>query len=103
MTPTLFLAWLSHPEDGGYFDPEARAASNFRFWRKHGPLHLSLHTRRDRAEAALIAAARAEWERAELSNAYGPWQEITSVLPLEFMVRHIGYDAHVTEQPVDLP
>jgi hypothetical protein len=101
MNPTLYLAWLSHPEDGGYFDPEAREAANPRFWRKHGPLHLSLHTRRDRAEAALLDAVRAEWERSNLAYAHGPWSEHTS--PLEYMARHAGYDLHVTEQPVDLP
>jgi hypothetical protein len=104
MTPTLYLAWLSHPEDGGYFDPEARDAANPRFWRKHGPLHLSLHTRRDRAEEALKRAAEEEWKRADLSYAHGPFADHADrALALEYMVRHIGYDAHVTEQPVDLP
>lgn len=104
MNPTLYLAWLSHPEDGGYFDPEAREADNPRYWRKHGPLHLSLHTRQDRAERALREAAKAEWERANLAYAHGPFEDqVDAALALEFMVRHIGYDAHVTLQPVDLP
>jgi hypothetical protein len=101
MTPTLFLAWLSHPEDGGWLDPAQRMTGDHRGWSKYGPLHLSLHTRRDRAEAALIDAARAEWERAELSYAHGPWPEVAD--PLDYMRRHAGYDASVTEQPVDLP
>jgi hypothetical protein len=104
MIPTLYLAWLSHHSDGGYFDPEARTAGSPRFWRKHGPLHLSLHTRRDRAELALVAAAREEWTRSNLSYAHGPWDDFDSTRSaLEYMGRHAGYDLHVTEQPVDLP
>lgn len=101
MTPTLYLAWLSHPEDGGWLDPKLRADEDHRGWSKYGPLHLSLHTRRDRAEAALLEAVRIEWDRAELSYAHGPWSEHRD--PVEFARRHIGYDASVTEQPVDLP
>jgi hypothetical protein len=102
MTPTLYLAWLSHPEDGGWFDPEARDAGNHRLWRKHGPLHLSLHTRRDRAEAAVRAAAEEEWKRHRLSNAYGDPMP-TGAGELLIAMSGLGYDLHVTEQPVDLP
>lgn len=96
--PTVFLAWLSHPEDGGHFD-QTRLDDPLD-WRKHGPLHLSLHTTRRAAEAALVAACRAEWDRSELAYAHGPWDDVRT--PLDYMRRHIGYDLHVTEQPVHL-
>jgi hypothetical protein len=101
MTPTLYLAWLSHPEDGGWFDPKQRADQDHNGWSKYGPLHMSLHTRRDRAEAALAAAVAAEWDRASLAYAHGPITEHRD--PVESARRFIGYEAHVTEQPVDLP
>jgi hypothetical protein len=105
MNPTLYLAWLSHPEDGGYFAPEDSrgyvATDGGNSWSKYGPLHLSLHTRREAAEAALRDAILAEWDRAALSLTFGPSGEIGD--PVEYARRFVGYEAHVTEHTVNLP
>jgi hypothetical protein len=74
MNPTLYLAWLSHPEDGGYFAPEDSrgyvATDGGNSWSKYGPLHLSLHTRREAAEAALRdARSGTRWSTPAASSA----------------------------------
>jgi hypothetical protein len=101
MEPTLFMAWLSHSADGGWFDPAERKTGEARAWRKHGPLHLSLHTSREAAWAALREAVLAEWDRSTLTNVAGPVEALRD--PVSYAGRFLGYDAHVTEQPVTLP
>jgi len=100
MEPTLFLAWLSHPTAGGYWTAEQREELNPRDWHPTGPLHLSLHTSREGADAALLAAARQEYDASELAYAHGPMEQHSDLL--SYLTRHVGYAAHVTEQPVEL-
>ena len=106
MNPTIFMAWLSStsPRDGGYWTPQAREAQEFRDWSENAPRHLSFHTSREAADAELLRAARAEWDRAELSYAHGPWgsEGDSDSWMLTYMGRHCGYELHVTEQPVQL-
>jgi hypothetical protein len=101
MTPTVFLALLTHQTGMGTVGlVEGSAAVSGR------PLHLSLHTDREAAEEALEAAMRQEWDHpalghAGLSYSFGPsadwkpaslWREAHSQ----------GYCGTVTEEPVEL-
>lgn len=90
MTPTLFVALLSHPDRyGATIGDEAR---------KGAPLHLTFHTTAEDAAAALETAMVAEWNLTQAAGLGGAsrWDR---ALRSRRMVE-AGYLAAVVERPV---
>ncbi len=92
MTPTVFVAILSHPKRlGRAIAPQERD-------RLGVPLHLSLHTTDEAAVRALDGAMVAEWNEA-LAIGLGSADRWDRAQRSRYMVER-GYLAAVVERPV---
>ncbi len=95
MTPTVFVALLSHPARAGLAvgDPDLPP-------RMGAPIHLSLHTSDRAAVDALNAAMREEWDRQYAHNLghSSEWERAR----LSRRLVEDGYLAAAIERPVAL-
>ncbi len=93
MTPTVFVAILSHPDRAGRTIAPQEGA------RRGMPLHLSLHTSDEAAVRALDAAMVAEWNDTNAPLGLGPAELWDRAARSRRMVED-GYLAAVVERPV---